>query len=119
MSKLRIKRPLLAEFRDIRKSTKQEVKRMIPVTPLEFVERGAYCKILEQRLVVASCPLPTGHCMWKHRSHGLCTYGEDFAGSKFTPQEFALRVGLPPPTTDEVNNIHERIVAKVREALST
>lgn len=90
-----------------------------PVTlmPLEMVERGTYCKVIEKRLVVATCPLPHGTCMWKHHIHGLCTFSEQFANSEFTPAEFAARVGVSIPNSDEVNILRERIASAVRASL--
>lgn len=92
--------------------------RHIPITPLERVSKGTYCKVIEAQLIVASCPLPVGRCMWKHHLHGLCMYSEEFASSEFTPQEFAMRVGLRPPNSDEVNILRDRVAASVRESLA-
>lgn len=92
--------------------------RTIPITPLERVQKGTYCKVIDAQLIVASCPLPVGRCMWKHRVHGLCMYTEEFASSEFTPQDFALRVGLTPLNSDEVNILRDRIANAVRSALT-
>lgn len=94
------------------------MKHHIPVTPLERVKKGTYCKVIDQQLIVATCPLPSGRCMWKHHLHGLCMYTEEFASSEFTPQEFAMRVGLRPPNSDEVNILRERVAASVRASLA-
>jgi len=89
----------------------------IPITPLERVKKGTYCKVIDDQLVVATCPLPPGRCMWKHHIHGLCMYTDEFASSEFTPQEFAARVGMRALNSDEVNILRDRIAQAVRSSL--
>lgn len=103
---------------DIPKPLAPEQPRRIPVSILERTDKGTYCKMIDAQLLVSSCPLPIGRCMWKHHVHGLCMYTEEFASSEFTPQAFALRTGLNPLNPGEVNILRERIAAEVRSALT-
>lgn len=82
-------------------------------------DRGTFCVVINDQLAVSHCPLPQGTCMWKHRVHGLCMYNEEFAHSSFTPNEFALRVGLPGIPGEVVNIIKRAVVARIRDELAT
>ncbi len=59
-------------------------------------KRGTYCVVIQQQLLVASCPLPMGTCFWKHRKTGLCTYTID--RTDMSVPELAALVGLDKPT---------------------
>jgi hypothetical protein len=92
------------------------------------IERGTYCVVIESQLITASCPLKKGTCMWKHRIHGGCTYDEEFANpapdshgnTKYPdPNEYALRVGLPPISPELVNILRNALVTRVKEEVST
>jgi hypothetical protein len=68
--------------------------------------------------VTASCPLPKGTCMWKHRIHGQCTYDEEFADSDFSANEFAKHVGLPPIDESVEQTIRQSLADAVRAEFS-
>lgn len=80
-------------------------------------ERGTFCVVIQQQIVISTCPLPKGGCYWKHRVHGRCCYDENFANSKFTVNAFAQRVGLPPldPPLEAV--IKRSVVDKLQREL--
>lgn len=81
-------------------------------------ERGTFCIVIHEQLVVASCPLPHGSCMWKHRVLGTCTYNEEFANSGFNANDYALHVGLPPVDQTVVNIVKRTVVANIRKAIA-
>lgn len=93
---------------------------------IEIAEKGTYCVVIEKQLVTASCPLLRGTCMWKHRIHGGCTYDEKFGtynektkGYEFTPNEFAIHVGLPPISEPLVNILKRVVIARIKKELES
>lgn len=72
---------------------------------------GAYCGVLQQRILVSTCPLPKGQCMWQDRVTKLCRYTQD----ELTPVEFAQRVSLPPPSSGDVELRKTKIIHAVRD----
>jgi hypothetical protein len=81
-------------------------------------DRGTFCVVIKEQLAVSYCPLPSGVCMWKHRVHGMCTYSEEFSNTAFSPNEYALHVGLSPISGDIVNILKRTVVAKIKDELS-
>ena len=71
---------------------------------------GAYCGVLQQRILVSTCPLPKGQCMWQDRITKVCRYTQN----ELTPVEFAQRVNLPLPTSAEVELRKTKIIHAVR-----
>lgn len=82
--------------------------------PNEESDFGTFCGVIGEQLVVSSCPLPKGTCMWKHRLHGLCMFTAD----DLTPDEFAKRVGLPPLEAPVVNILRSTIQYKIKHELA-
>ena len=70
------------------------------------VEVGTYCGPLQTRILVSTCPLTKGACMWQERQTLKCCYTQD----EVTPAEFCLLVGLPPPSAGEVELRKTQIV---------
>ena len=94
------------------------------------VVRGTYCGVIERQLITASCPLPKGACMWKHRIHGGCTYDPEIANlstdsndvakrTPLDPNEYAKRVGLPPISESVVNILRASLILRVKKEVST
>jgi len=77
--------------------------------------KGTFCGVLGQRIIVSTCPLPKGSCMWKHRRTGQCTYTED----ELSPATFAARVGAETPGPDVVNNLRQQLRAVLQQELAT
>jgi hypothetical protein len=79
-------------------------------------ERGVYCGVIDKQLIVATCPLPQGACMWKHRINGLCMYDEHFADQepKPTSLDFAKLVGAPVVPKEVVNKLRDDLAAKIK-----
>lgn len=77
------------------------------------VERGTFCGVIQRQLLSATCPLPKGTCMWKHRATGLCEYTE----KELSPQEFAALVGLPTPSTEVVNSLSQQLQTRLKSEL--
>jgi hypothetical protein len=77
-------------------------------------ERGAFCGVIQQQLVVSSCPLMKGTCMWKNRLHGRCTYTTE----ELTTEEFTQRVGLPPLEPAVVNILRSSLKHKISNELT-
>lgn len=76
------------------------------------LEVGTYCGPLQKRILVSTCPLVKRSCMWQHRLSQKCCYTQD----ELSPDEFCSRVGLPPPTSGEVELRKTQIVQAVKDS---
>ncbi len=80
---------------------------------------GVYCGMIQKQLIVATCPLPQGTCLWKHRVTGLCTYNEETVNSgTLTPDTFARLVGLPLIPTIAVNKLRDTLASTIKKELT-
>jgi hypothetical protein len=73
------------------------------------VSKGTFCGVIGHQLLVSSCPLNDGRCMWKHRKTGMCAY----TNLSLNAHEFAEHVGLPPLDAAAVNIIRSSLKLKV------
>lgn len=97
------------------KSFKSSLQHTQSTEHLDKIERPPiYCGVVQAQLTVSSCPLMKGSCMWKHRSHGGCMFTTD----DLTPEEFALRVGLPALDRPIVNILHRILKQRITEELT-
>ena len=78
-------------------------------------ERGTFCGVIGKQIIVASCPLPQGTCMWKHRALGTCRYTD----KELTVPEFCRQVGLPVPEPEVVNKLREDLRDTLQRELAT
>ena len=76
------------------------------------IEVGTYCGPLQQRILVSTCPLPKGACMWQHRETLKCQFTQD----ELTPGEFCARVGLPSASAGEVELRKTQILQALRDS---
>ena len=70
----------------------------------------SYCGIINKELLVATCPLTTGSCMWKHRESGICVY----TAAELSVDEFCQRVGLAIPAPSEISQLEGAIISAMR-----
>ncbi len=76
---------------------------------------GTFCVVVQKQLVVATCPLPQGACVWKHRQHGQCM--ADPARADLKVSELANLVGAPVPDDVEASNIRAALFDAIKENL--
>lgn len=77
---------------------------------------GTYCIVIEKQIITSSCPLPTGTCIWKHRTTGTCKY--DLAISPgITPSALCERIGLELPTEAQLTSIKDGLLQAVKAVL--
>lgn len=96
-----------------------KVTKIIPVQEKkEPVTMSVFCVHAQDYLLSPMCPLKSGSCYWQHRDAPKCMYDKEFAESNFSTEEFCQRVGIPAPPPEVVNNLRERMQAKVRKALA-
>jgi hypothetical protein len=48
-----------------------------------------YCVAIDANIMVSTCPLKKGACLWQHRDTNYCKYTAD----EITTEEFCIRVG--------------------------
>lgn len=89
-------------------------------------QRGTYCVVIQKQLVVQSCPLPKGSCMWKHRIHGRCmysdtfgTYNEKTGQHEFSANDYAKRVGLPPIEGPLLSLLKSTVLHNIRKDITS
>lgn len=70
----------------------------------------SFCGILNKEIVVSSCPLMDGACMWKHRKTGLCAYTSD----ELSTEAFCERVGIEVPTPQAIIDLRNAIIAATK-----
>ena len=70
----------------------------------------SYCGIIHKELLVATCPLTTGSCMWKHRESGICVY----TAAELSVDDFCKRVGLSIPAPAEISQLENAIISAMR-----
>ena len=92
---------------------------------MEVTEKGTFCAVLGKNLLVSVCPLTKGSCMWKHRLHGRCMYSQTFGTYnpktdtyEFTPHEFAVRVGLPMLTNENLQILTRNLKEHLNKELA-
>lgn len=79
------------------------------------MDKGTFCAVIEKQIATPVCPLPDGHCMWKHRQSGRCTYVEDQPA--LSPNEYAAKVGLPQIDGALVNILKSSLIQRVKDEL--
>lgn len=67
--------------------------------------KATFCIAVNREIVVATCPLSKGSCMWQHRKTQHCKYTVD----ELTVNEFCDRVGLNPPDPDEQTELFNKL----------
>jgi hypothetical protein len=72
-----------------------------------------FCVVVGQPLVVARCPLPSGACAWQHRASNFCKYTD----KDLTVSEHAELVGLPPPKSQDVQALEQRLIEAIRSSV--
>lgn len=69
-----------------------------------------FCIALKEKLVVATCPLAKGACLWQHRQTLKCRY----TAEELSEAEFCARVGAPEVTEAERAAIMEQLKSALR-----
>ncbi|QRE00087.1 hypothetical protein [Burkholderia phage BCSR5] len=75
------------------------------------IKRGVFCGIIKRQLLVATCPLPKGSCVWKHRVTGQCKYTE----ADLTPVQYAELVGAKMPDHSELVQVRQIVFTEVKK----
>ena len=71
----------------------------------------SFCIAVEAELVISTCPLRAGACLWQHRKTEQCKYTSE----EQTVEEYCARVGAELPTDAE----RTEISASIREAVTS
>lgn len=79
------------------------------------VSIGTYCGVIQKRILVSTCPLPKGACMWQDREDKLCR----FTHEEMTPAEFCARVHGVPPNQGEVEARKVRILNAFKQEITS
>jgi hypothetical protein len=87
-----------------------------------MTETKIYCGVIERHLATDTCPLPKYSCLWCHKKTKQCTYDDAIAHpeeerNRLTPDEFAVRVGLPPIPLPLVNILKQSLVINLKKSV--
>ncbi len=71
---------------------------------------STFCVLIQDTLIVSTCPLRQGRCYWQHAQTNICKYSQLDADS-LTVEEFCQRTGRDLPTDSERVELIEQIRA--------
>lgn len=74
------------------------------------VKVGTFCGAIQKQILVATCPLRKGACMWQHRDTKLCCYTE----GDLDPEAFAAKVGCDPLSEPDLESLKAKIVMEFK-----
>lgn len=76
---------------------------------LNAVHSPTFCVAIHREICVATCPLNKGSCIWQHRKTQHCKYTPE----ELNVQEFCDRVGLTPPSPEQLAELSEKLKSKL------
>lgn len=74
---------------------------------------STFCVMIQEELLVATCPLKQGRCYWQHTKTNSCKYSVADADD-LTVEEFCQRTGRELPSEEERLAIYEQLKATLR-----
>lgn len=75
-----------------------------------------FCIVIERPMATATCPLPQGGCVWRHRQTGLCCSNP--SSGQLDIADIAALVGAPVPTVEEQAQIKDALLLAVKKEIN-